>query len=67
MSYYINVIKKIDPVINARWAEAWIRLEHGTLDSLSQEDFKQEVLIARNCILQAGEEASEKLAISFGI
>ena len=39
----------------------------GTLDHLSVELFRHEVMLAVNCIAEAGEEQSEKLAQSFGL
>jgi hypothetical protein len=46
--------------------EAWMRLEHGTLDALSPKQFRREVLMAVACVRQAPEE-SVSLAESFGL
>ncbi len=51
---------------NPDWVEAWMRLEHGTLDGLSQSQFKSEVGIAVQCIRAATTAENESLAQSFG-
>lgn len=53
--------------IDPRHVEAWMRLEHPTLDALSRERFRTEVEIAIACIDHDGDEASERLAQSFGL
>jgi hypothetical protein len=64
---YRSLIKKFlsgrdhDP----RHIEAWMRLEHSTLDGLSFTQFKQDVEIAIDCIKGAGFAASESLAASY--
>jgi len=49
------------------WVEAWMRLEHGTLDSLSKTQFNDEVRIAVQCIDAATTTENESLAKSFGL
>lgn len=50
-----------------RHVEAWMRLQHGTLDQLSPADFDSEVCIANACIAEAGTAESEALARSYGL
>ncbi len=53
--------------INPRHVEAWMRVEHSTLDWMDRERFRTEVERAIACIDHAGTEKSESLAQSFGL
>jgi hypothetical protein len=64
---YATVIKKFAPDANPRWVEAWMLLEHSTLDDLSIDRFRHEVGIALSCIAQATPDQSEQLALSYGL
>ncbi len=73
MSYYAQTIRETLARIgrigaaDPRHLEAWMRLEHSTLDGLSPAQFTSEVAIALQCI-EAGPLAdSEALAQSFGL
>lgn len=50
-----------------RYVEAWMRLEHGTLDALTPERFESEVCIANACIAASTVKQSEELARSYGL
>ena len=50
-----------------RHIEAFMRCEHGTLDSLSPAKFAAEVAVARECIDVGGKDGAEILAQSFGL
>lgn len=50
-----------------RHIEAWMRIEHGTLDALSKSQFRSEVRIACECIDHAPAIDSEELANSYGL
>jgi hypothetical protein len=52
--------------VDPRHVEAWMRLEHGTLDQLSTAQFISEVIMAERCIL-ADPSQSERLAKSYGL
>lgn len=65
-SLYRDAILKLAPEYDPRHVEAYIRLEHGTLDALSREQFSREVRISCACIDTAGIKAAEDLALSFG-
>ena len=52
---------------DARHVEAWMRLEHPTLDHLSREAFACEVIWAARCIDRDGIAQSELLAGSLGL
>ena len=53
--------------IDPRHVEAWMRVEHPTLDGLGPRQFDAEVAAAIACIDTAGHDASEALAESFGL
>jgi hypothetical protein len=59
----IEALTSHDP----RHVEAWMRLEHGTLDHLDAARFESEVCIANACITEAGVSESESLALSYGL
>lgn len=50
-----------------RHIEAYIRIEHDTLDGLSSAMFRKEIELAIFCINSAGINAAERLAQSFGL
>ena len=50
-----------------RHVEAWMRVEHPTLDAVGARRFREEVEIALGLIDSAGTEQSEALARSFGL
>ena len=56
-------VKDVDP----RHVEAWMRLEHPTLDGLSQVEFTRAMYAALAATIDAGPEESERLAASFGL
>ena len=64
---YQGLIAALAPDADVRHVEAWMRLEHRTLDALSPERFAQEVRVALACIAEAGPDESEALAASFGL
>jgi hypothetical protein len=67
MSLYQGTIKKIAPKCNARYIEAWLRLEFGTLDHLSPSRFRKEVKMAVECAKTATKKENEDLAKSYGL
>jgi hypothetical protein len=73
MSYYQNAIREEMAragrigAADARHVEAWLRLEHPTLDGLSRSQFTAEVKIALDCIAAGPTADSESLAQSFGL
>jgi len=56
-------IGKYDP----RHIEAYMRLEHSTLDGLDLNQFRSEIEISRQCIEEGGADIAEDCAKSFGI
>ena len=52
---------------DARHVEAFMRLEHSTLDGLSRAQFAAEVKIAHACIDKCGRDGAESLARSYGL
>ena len=72
MSAYHPLIREASgrrgrPDADPRHVEAWMRLEHPTLDALSPVAFELEVGVALACIDAAGAAESEKLAASLGL
>ncbi len=64
---YQELIRQFAPAANPRHVEAWMRIEHPTLDHLSRDMFRHEVAIAVDCIGQAGVDQSEALSRSMGL
>lgn len=67
--YYQQLIRKylFDSSIDPRWVEAYLRLDHGTLDSLSVDEFKIEIPEIIKIIKEEGKQKAEKLALSYGL
>ena len=59
----MGYIGKYDP----RHIEAYMRLEHSTLDGLSSRQFDSEIKIGIECINADGLENAEKCAQSLGL
>lgn len=59
----LNPVDNIDP----RHIEAYMRVEHSTLDGLSPRQFAAEVVLARKCIREGGKDMAERIAQSFGL
>jgi len=53
--------------IDPRHVEAYMRLEHSTLDGLSKSQFNSEVRIGIMCTQEAGKQSAELCAQSFGL
>lgn len=68
---YKEIIKRLleqqESDVDPRHVEAWMRLQHGTLDSLGPSEMESEVEIAALCIDHGGVDSSEELAQSFGL
>jgi len=60
-------IAKLAPGYDPRHIEAYMRVAHGTLGSLSQRQFAAEVRLCRACIDEGGLDAAERCAVSFGL
>ena len=63
---YQQRIADIAPYADPRHIEAFMRCECGTLDGLSDETFRNEALIGRQCA-QRDPFLAEKLARSYGL
>lgn len=67
-TYYQQMINQIDPDVNARWVEAFMRLEHGTLNHLSIGDVQREINMFKQELDWSDEPAQwEEIAESFGL
>lgn len=50
-----------------RHIEAYMRVEHGTLDGMDRQQFNADIEIARQCVDAGGVDAAELLAESYGL
>ena len=66
-TFYQRRIARRTSDIDPRHVEAWMRLEHPTLDGLSAAAFEREIDIAVAASPPAGTTDSEALAASFGL
>ena len=66
-SLYAARIQALEPHYDPRHIEAFMRLQYSTLDHLDAETFAYEVDLAVACIQEAGVEAAERAARSFGL
>ena len=64
---YQKAITKLAPGYDSRHIEAYMRLEHPTLDGMSREQFAWEVGLAIACVDLGGAEMAERTAKSFGL
>ncbi len=64
-SPYTDQIQKLAPMYDWRHIEAYMRIEHGTLDHLTPRRFASEVAFCKQCVDMSIEDA-EKLALSYG-
>ena len=65
-SQYARMIQRLAPDHDPAHIEAWMRLEHSTLDGLGPR-FVREVATAVACVEAAGVAESDQLARSFGL
>lgn len=63
---YENQIRPLAPGYDPRHIEAFMRVEHSTLDGLSPSRFRSEVKIAMMAVDEGGKEFAESIAKSFG-
>lgn len=66
-TFYQRFIAERTRDIDPRHVEAWMRIEHPTLDGLSLAEFINAMHAALAAALDAGPEESEALAASFGL
>ncbi len=66
-TYYQRFIAERTRDIDPRHVEAWMRVEHPTLDGLAPEAFITAMHAALASAVDAGPEASEALTVSFGL
>ncbi len=69
MSLYQNTIKELlnGRAYDPRHIEAFMRLQHDTLDHLSREQMAAEVNICVACVDEDGKDEAELLAQSYGL
>jgi len=53
--------------IDPRHIEAYMRLEHATLDGLTEQQFAQEIIVCAECARSSGADNAEALAESMGL
>lgn len=64
---YAKRIRELAPLHDPRHVEAFMRVDHSTLDHLSPSRFAHEVVIASRCVDEAGRVQSELLAQTYGL
>jgi len=63
-----EILKEIGRAyMDPRHIEAYMRLEHATLDGLSREQFGRSVRISSCCVQTEGTRKAEELAESYGL
>ena len=60
-------IRKLAPGYDPRHIEAYMRLQHATLNSLTRRQFTAEVRLCRACVDEGGIDAAKRCAQSFGL
>ena len=66
-TFYQRVIAEYVRDADPRHVEAWMRVEHPTLDGLSAQEFDEAMHAALGAAIDAGPTESEALAASFGL
>jgi hypothetical protein len=66
-SFYQRYISERTKDIDPRHVEAWMRVEHPTLDGLSRQEFIDAMYAALAAAIEAGPDDCEALAASFGL
>ena len=66
-TFYQRLVADRTCDVDPRHVEAWMRLEHPTLDGLSRAEFACGIDEALACIRASGPTESEALAASFGL
>jgi hypothetical protein len=66
-TFYQRFIAERTRDVDPRHVEAWMRIEHPTLDGLSRQEFIDAMYAALAAVIDAGPEESERLAASFGL
>lgn len=71
MSYQSMIAAVLEQIhegrVQARHVEAWMRVEHATLDALPMREFATEVRTAVACALAEPADVSERLARAVGL
>lgn len=70
MTIYQEAIQRQYPELTERecaYVEAWMRLEHPSLNGVSPDTFRREVNLSVICLRQVALEENEALALSFGL
>ena len=66
-SFYQRYIAERTRDIDPRHVEAWMRVEHPTLDGLTTQQFNDAMYAALGAAMDAGPEESEALVATFGL
>lgn len=66
-SPYARMIEPLAPGYDPRHVEAFMRLEHPTLDHLSRVEFAREVRVAVACVDECLPGQAEAIALSYGL
>ncbi len=66
-TFYQRYIAERTRDVDPRHVEAWMRVEHATLDGLTAREFDEAMHAALGAAIDAGPAESEALAASFGL
>ena len=66
MTPYTDFIHSVSPGYDPRHVEAYMRVEHPTLDALPPSQFRREVRLACMCVDEGGLDMAERIAKSYG-
>ena len=65
---YQQLIRELDPTVNPRWVEGFIRVQYGTLSHLDLSDFKREIRLFKEAQREElNDDLWESTAKSYGI
>ncbi len=66
---YQKLIEELDPTVNSRWVEGFMRLQYGTLGHLDRLDFKREIKLFKETQKLEGSSGDlwESTAKSYGL
>ena len=65
---YQQLIRDLDPTVNPRWVEGFMRLQYGTLNHLDKSDFKREIRLFKEAQREGlNDDLWESNAKSYGL
>ena len=62
-----KTIAELDPTVNPRWVEGFMRLQYGNLNNLDLQVYKEEIKLFKLCQIDDPNHDWESNAKSFGL